>query len=305
MRLPPSLPCVQRRAQVRAGRAPSNTCPSLHECLLHYYAVHTFSIPSPLKCGSRSKAMARPTSQAFINTTHRYDIANPDAVIQLSSTTQAKRKLLIWNARGARRKFRLAETIQENGEPEYPHGHALYLDVDRDPVIPMYAIVQYQPSEWHIEVRHDAGGEPVVYPFKTKTGALNFQALVTGYDVDLAACFEEVHVAVVHVSDETSPKLLRKLKPMAELEDMAQVQLWQRRPPLSGVGSPSRQSVASDPRRASTFRTVTSARDAVSLQTDPITKQDVYISEALPPPVLVAFMLSRDGRATMLKINSK
>lgn len=245
--------------------------------------------------------MAPPTKQAVINTTHFYDTANPDAIIPLSPLEDAERRLEICNARGARRKFRLAQTIKRSGEHEYPYGHALYLDVDSDPVLPMYAIVQYHPTEWHIEVRHDKGGEVVAYPFQTKAGALKFQSLVTGYDV--VACFEGVHVAVVHKPDKGRLKIFDKFKPMGEFEEMAQIQLWKRRSPYSTSGLPLRQSVASDPRRTTTHHPHGAAGDAISLQTDPVTKQDVYLSEALPAPALVAFMMGRDGRATMLKLD--
>ncbi|PKS12584.1 hypothetical protein jhhlp_000792 [Lomentospora prolificans] len=191
--------------------------------------------------------------------------------------------------------------IKRPDEPEYPDGHALFLDVDRDTVIPMYAIVQYRPTEWLIEVRYDGGGETAVYSFKSKDGALRFQSLVTGYNV--SASFEGVHVALIHIPNDGGLKIFNKLKSMGEFAEIAQLQLWQKKSSLSTSGPSSRQSVASDPRRPSTFRTLPSAGDAVSLQTDPITRQDVYVSDAIAPPVLVAFMRGKDGRATMLKIN--
>lgn len=243
--------------------------------------------------------MARP---APFDVSHRYDTANPDAVIPLVSTLDAEQSLSIFHAHGARHRFRLLRTRRGDGEPEYPHGDARYLDVDRDPVVPIYSIVQFQPDSWDIQVCHDKGGEPQIYPFRTKDDALAFQGLLTGYDT--VASFEGVHVSVLHVPDVPGPRILKKFARLRDHEAIGEVQLWQRREPASGAGSAAGpRSVDWDPRRGSTARTGTSAGDAVSLQTDPVTNQGVYISDSPQSPALAAFTRSASGEAMMLKVD--
>lgn len=244
--------------------------------------------------------MARPLP---FNTTHRYDTAIPDATISLAQVPGGQQSLSIFNARGARQKFRVVRMIRRDGEPKDPHGDALYLDVDRNPVIPMYTLVQFQPNSWDINVRYDEGGEPEIYPFRTKADALEFQVLVTGYST--AASFEGLHISVLHVPNIYMPgsSILKRFASLAELEAMGEVQLWQRRDPPSRATPAGPRSVASDSRRGSTSRADAPAGDAVSLQTDPVTRQGVYILDSLPPPALVIFIRGRTGEVTMLKVD--
>jgi len=243
---------------------------------------------------------------------HQYDTERPDEKLLLASPPGVQHRLVVYLARGARRKIRIAVTIQQDGHPEFPKGVALYLEIDKDVVIPLWAI-QPNPIKWDVAVHYDQGGEQVVYEFQTKDQALRFQSLVTGYDV--VQCYRDIELAAVHHHEKREApwyKFWKEVSAKPELRGRGEVQIWQRRgqaTALMPAGTPRADttSLRSGPsRRISTTTTMTiqpRQPDTVTIITNRSGQQLIF-GKKPDPPVAVAFLRNGDENI-MLKIDCK
>jgi hypothetical protein len=244
-----------------------------------------------------------PTTQHF-KIPHHYDTNNPDGKYELVSPPGTQYRLVVFQARGARRRIRTAVTVQDVGHPELEKGVALYLELDKDPVIPLWA-TQKNPSKWDVAVHYDQGGEQIVYEFQTKKAALDFQSLVTGYDV----VEYRTNVELVAVHDHEKSKVpwymsWKKVSSKPRLQGQGEIQIWSRRSQPGGV-RPSGTSRGETALREPSINTSASPEagqaDVITVMTN-TNGQRIILATKPNPPLLVAFL--RIGEEyVMLKVN--
>ncbi|KAK3368786.1 hypothetical protein B0H63DRAFT_81505 [Podospora didyma] len=205
------------------------------------------------------------------------------------------------------------------------HSVEHFVDV-RDPenyeILPLYARTpDINKTEWVVEVAYSRGALRVAYPFRSRSDALRFQQLLTGYEV--VACFEDVTCTVRH----KKPLTIRD----PQYVGVGEIQLW-RRPrevqqqqqnnglaPLSPVSTGS--SSSSSQQRTPTFATPPLLRRPASVVSNQSTassvrssmstihengekKKTVFVTKN-DPPLLVAFLRDSNnpGGYTMLRVN--
>lgn len=246
-------------------------------------------------------------SVSVVNVSHRYDLGNPAEILRLASRDDAHRRLVVWRACGVKHRLRIGETFQRANEPELSMGEIRYLNIEKDVVFPTYALTEYQPTEWNIEVRYDEGGESVVYPFQEKDDALRFQSLVTGYKV--VKCVRNTSFALVYRRHKQAILNAFKIRGDPELLAAGEIQLWEHQPQtgdtrLHESNGHSSTETGSMSRATSNTRKDPRLSDSISLRTDSATGQRLIVSDCIWSPVLVGFLKEQTGVYTMLKMES-
>lgn len=208
---------------------------------------------------------------------------------------RGERKLQFY--RQSDRSLRIADTTTLPDSP--PTIRETYINLDRDSIVPLYAINGEPRTGYDIQINYWSGAMPIIYALKERKDAFRLQRMITGYRT--REHFDRTLCSIVF---RATGWPLRRDK---ELEGRGELQFWA---PVEGrvpCGNPRLRQVVSSrslPSAIPELPAMTRRMSVVTTHSDTRRNRQIVISTPPPEPILVAFVQGYD-HYTMLKIEGE